>query len=718
MLDGKYRIERPVGQGGFGITYKAVDELLAILVAIKEYFPAELAARDAQVSIRPASERDRPLFDRLKTGFLNEARLLSQFDHPAIVRVLNVFEAHGSAYMVMRFEDGPNLKAWLAGLDRQPTQAEMDRLCAPLLDALELIHGTGFLHRDIAPDNIILRPNGDPVLLDFGAARPVMTEFSAAVTGIVKRGFSPPEQYATNNRSQGPWTDMYALAGTLYQCVTGGPPPESTSRMLVDDMDTARGSSGTDRYRGAFLEAIDWALRLQPKERPQTIADWRAGLLDVPMLQGLPAPVPQQAPPAAVTTAETGNRVRNVEALRERRIEAAPPAADPGPATSRGRGYGRIAAVAGVVLVGATTLLMATFRGGEPPVATRPAAPIEPSAPRATPASPSVEPARTATPVLPAALQTARPGPRIDLAAGSFRDCETCPEMVVVPAGDFLMGSPDSEVGRLANEGPQRRITLAAPFAIAKFETTRGAWRQFVVATSRTADKDCRALQFKTDQIEAYETGQAKADWGATGAYDWENTNYTQDDRHPVACISHADAQAYVGWLATSTAASYRLPSEAEWEYAARGGTSTTFPRGPTLAPTEARYHYPSSYAGSPTARWVRGTASVGSFAANPFGLHDMQGNVWEWVGECAGVALADLGADGRPAVTECSSGVMKGGAFWTSPEWARPAYRFSYGRQLRGAAAGFRVARDVGVADLAALAPLLQRLPTPASKP
>lgn len=695
ILDGKYRIEGPVGQGGFGITYRAMDELLELPVAIKEYFPAELAVRDATATIRASSERDKPMFERLKAGFVKEARLLSQFDHPAIVRVVSVFEAHGSAYMVMRFEDGPNLKAWLAALGRQPTQAELDRLCAPLLDALQVIHAAGYVHRDIAPDNIIVRASGDPVLLDFGAARPVMTEFSAAVTGIVKRGFSPPEQYSSNNRSQGPWTDIYALAGTLYQCVTGQSPPESTSRMLVDDMDTARSVSATSGYRAEFLDAIDWALSLQPKDRPQTIDAWRSRLL----APSAPPPRPISAPRSTGTFSQPHPRPVAIAAAAQ-----PPPVAIQAAPAQRPFPTGKLAVATGIVLIGAAAVLLANqSRAPETAASTQPVATPEPRRPPAAP----IEPVRVA-PV----------GLRIDLAAGTFRDCETCPEMVVIPAGSFLMGSPDSEPGRLANEGPQRRITVPTPFAMAKFETTRGAWRQFVLATNRTADKDCRALQFKDDQIEAYETGQAKADWGATGTYDWDNTNYTQDDSHPVACVSHADTVAYVGWLATLTPATYRLPSEAEWEYAAKAGTTTTFPGGPSLKPTEARYHYPSSYQGSPTARWVRGTAPGGRFAANPFGLHDMEGNVWEWVADCAGVALADLGDDGRAKSTDCSNAVMKGGAFWTSPEWARPAYRFTYGKQLRGAAAGFRLVRDLSDADRITLAPLIQRLAAPSSKP
>ncbi len=279
VLDGKYRIERVIGSGGFGITYEAFDLGLAAPVAIKEYYPSQFGVRDATYSVRPRSERDREIFDRLLASFLREARTLNQFEHPAIVRVLSVFEGYGTAYMVMKYETGPSLKAWLADLVRLPTQSELDRLTAPLLDALEMMHNAEFLHRDIAPDNIIVRADGSPVLLDFGASRRVMGEMTGTLTGVVKKGYSPQEQYATDSRSQGPWTDIYALGATLYRCVSGETPYEATERMLDDHVLPAV-DAGAGRYRHSFLVAIDAAMVLRPKQRPQSIAVWREMLFE------------------------------------------------------------------------------------------------------------------------------------------------------------------------------------------------------------------------------------------------------------------------------------------------------------------------------------------------------------------------------------------------------------------------------------------------------
>lgn len=314
VLDGKYRIERVIGSGGFGITYEAFDIGLAAPVAIKEYYPSQFGVRDATHSVRPRSERDREIFDRLLASFLREARTLNQFEHPAIVRVLSVFEAYGTAYMVMKYETGPSLKAWLADLVRLPTQAELDRLVPPLLDSLEMMHNADFLHRDIAPDNIIVRSDGSPVLLDFGASRRVMGEMTGTLTGVVKKGYSPQEQYATDSRSQGPWTDIYALGATLYRCISGETPHEATERML-DDQILPAVEAGAGRYRHEFLAAIDAAIVLRPRERPASIAIWREMLYDGMVAPpGQPQSWPTVGPAGSSGFAAGGGETRHWDA--------------------------------------------------------------------------------------------------------------------------------------------------------------------------------------------------------------------------------------------------------------------------------------------------------------------------------------------------------------------------------------------------------------------
>jgi serine/threonine protein kinase len=281
LLDGSYRIERVIGPGGFGITYEAEDVKLGTKVAIKEYYPEEFGYRGASLSVRPKSEQHTKTFEWGRSRFLQEASTLARFRHPSVVQVTRVFEAFSTAYMVMVFERGQSFEGWLKHLGRQPTQEELDRIAGPILDALEMMHGESFLHRDIAPDNIIVRADGTPVLLDFGAARRAVAEESRSLTGVVKSGYSPQEQYATDGRMQGPWTDIYAFGATLYRAVTGKAPEESTLRAIDDRMLSAV-NVGDGKYRPGFLEAIDACLEVHHADRPQSVAQVRSMLLTRP----------------------------------------------------------------------------------------------------------------------------------------------------------------------------------------------------------------------------------------------------------------------------------------------------------------------------------------------------------------------------------------------------------------------------------------------------
>src|SRR5499427_8945407 len=279
VLDGSYRIERVVGSGGFGITYEAEDINLGTAVAIKEYYPFDFGDRDATMSVKPKSDRHKKTFDWGRSNFLQEARTLARFEHPSVVRVTRVFEANSTAYMVMHFEQGHSFEAWLNGLGRLPTQEELYSIVAPLLDALQMMHAENFLHRDIAPDNIIVRADGSPVLLDFGAARRAVAETSRTMTGIVKAGYSPHEQYSSDSRLQGPWSDLYALGGTLYRAVTGNAPEEATLRVDEDHMPPASQVARKSGYRPGFLSAIDACLRVRHSERPRSVAQLRPLML-------------------------------------------------------------------------------------------------------------------------------------------------------------------------------------------------------------------------------------------------------------------------------------------------------------------------------------------------------------------------------------------------------------------------------------------------------
>ncbi|MDX1515020.1 MAG: protein kinase, partial [Gammaproteobacteria bacterium] len=277
-----YTLDRVLGQGGFGITYLARDNNLAQRVAIKEYLPLELAVREADHSVHPNTADHDELYGWGLDRFVTEGKTLARFDHPSIVRVLTVFEANNTAYLVMRYEEGNTLAEALKGR-KTLDEDRLRGILLPLLDGLELVHAEGFIHRDIKPANIFLRENGSPVLIDFGSARQALGHETRTLTTLVSPGYAPFEQYSNRADEQGPWTDIYSLAATMYRGVAGISPPDAldrSHRMHADEPDplVAAAEVGGDRYSPAFLDSIDWGLAFRRQDRPQSIALWRDAL--------------------------------------------------------------------------------------------------------------------------------------------------------------------------------------------------------------------------------------------------------------------------------------------------------------------------------------------------------------------------------------------------------------------------------------------------------
>lgn len=296
----EYRIESVLGAGGFGITYLAVDTHLEAQVAIKEYMPLDFAFRDEEQAVRPRSGNTLESFNWGLTRFLDEARALASFHHPNIVRVLRFFEANNTGYMVMELVHGSSVVDWVRP-KRPLSREQLLALAGGLLDGLELVHQAGYLHRDIKPPNIFVRPDESPVLIDFGSARRLHGG-EQELTAIVSAGFAPLEQYDARGK-QGPWSDLYALGGVLYWLVTAKKPVEVFSRVRKDTLPPAQQLGDAQRYGKSLLAAIDWALQINEQDRPQTVAELRRALggplQSAPRKAGGPPAQPAVAPGTA-----------------------------------------------------------------------------------------------------------------------------------------------------------------------------------------------------------------------------------------------------------------------------------------------------------------------------------------------------------------------------------------------------------------------------------
>ncbi len=277
-----YRILKVLGEGGFGITYLAHDEVLDQKVAIKEYYPVSLTGRDQNThAVHVLQDDAGEIFKWGLERFLTEARILAKLSHPNIVRVLYFTSLNNTGYMVMQYEEGQPLNKWVKRYPggRMP-QDDIVALLDPITQALDVVHGMGIAHRDVKPANIYIRSNGEPVLLDFGAARDIVGGRSQTMAAIVSVGYSPLEQYS-DVAKQGPWTDIYATAAVVYRLITGETPPDAPSRidaMTGASQDPCRKLSadppaGFDKQ---FLAGIDKALALRASDRPQSIGEWRA----------------------------------------------------------------------------------------------------------------------------------------------------------------------------------------------------------------------------------------------------------------------------------------------------------------------------------------------------------------------------------------------------------------------------------------------------------
>jgi formylglycine-generating enzyme required for sulfatase activity len=609
----EYKIDDVLGQGGFGITYLATDTMLNRQVAIKEYYPREFAVREGTRRILASgNQEDQETFAWGLTKFLEEARILARFEHPNIIAVRRFFEKNGTAYLVMDYCDGRPLDEIIQH-DGPLSPAQLDLVLNPLLDGLEQIHNSNFLHRDIKPANLFIRSDGSPVLLDFGAARHDLVGHSRSLTTLATPGYAAFEQYSTNGR-QGPWTDIYGLGATLYRAVTGVKPVPSPDRVLEDTLEPAS-ELAKGRFPANLLLAIDAALAVRPERRPQSVASLRLLLNKTsspsgakktpPLRQTSPIPASDKSVPD-FTWKDKLKLIWDIDSSLKVTINLI---------------------IGAVVLVFISWSLRAFYVEN-----------IQRADKLADPSPIKVEAAKSPS----------------DDETLEIQDCDDCPIMVKIPAGNFAMGSPVDEPARSEDEGPQHRITINRFFYVGKFEVTLKQWEACV------REQGC--------------------------SHNPRNEVWSRESS-PVTDVSWFDALAYVNWLSSKTGRNYRLLSEAEWEYAARAGSKTAYSFGPTPDNLSSFAWFESNSKNQPHL--------VGEKLGNEFGLYDMHGNVMEWTQDCWNQNYIGAPADGRPWTNGvCSQRVLRGGSWAGKPEQLRSSSRnSSSAAESRYSDLGFRVA-------------------------
>ncbi|HOT00061.1 MAG TPA: protein kinase [Acidobacteriota bacterium] len=468
LLRDNYLVGRVLGRpGGFGITYLGYDLSLETRVAIKEYLPRAMAGRDDDHrTVVLHSQDDTESFTYGLEQFLKEARTLAKFNHPRVVRVRTFFQENATAYLVMDYIEGISLAEFLERLDRPLTEQQALDVMMPILDGVGVVHSQGFLHRDIKPQNIYLTAARQPILLDFGAARLAMGEKSRSLSVILTPGFAPYEQYHRRGE-QGPWTDIYACAATLYYMVTRQVPPDALEREKGDTLTPP--DSTQPGLSPHFCRAILRALATEPASRPRSIAEFQL------QLRGLSvAPAAESDPTLAIPApVKVPERITDTGASATLAIAPPPPTATRRSWVPLAVGSAAAVLLAAAAVVGYWMFQPATddSRRTDNPVVASPAAESQPAVPTdgadAKPVPPPPATTASADAIRPATPATNRPPdatakPPAPVAVPTGRTTQPAAPPPVIPATDTAPAPTEASVRRepLRLSEPELRTRL------------------------------------------------------------------------------------------------------------------------------------------------------------------------------------------------------------------------------------------------------------------
>jgi len=700
----RYRLERLIGMGGMGQVWQATD-----LATHAELGHSAVVA----LKILPPQLTQSPAHAKLLIEEATQARRLA---HDNIVRVYEWAQdpATSSYFIIMECLEGQDLDAWLAE-HGTATPAQVEQMLRPVAEALQYAWDKHRLvHRDLKPGNVFLTKAGEIKLLDFGIAsraRSTGTDLGLATPNAGTAGYRAPEA-GTSQGTPRPQVDVYAVAVMIYQLLEGRLPFDQHTALLEPAKPAALNAQQWEVLKRGFanragerpesvaelLDALKQAAEPSAEEAAQREAARKAERAAAAQQEReARAAREQRARSDAIARAEEEEqkRQKEVELAARRKAEALAAAQEKARQDQLRREQEKQRKAQAEQeakerkerlrqqLIARRDADALKARQAEEEYQRKMAQLKAEAAYRAEQERHRKEQAARKAAELAALLPTAS-SPVAD-AEGVLRDrfadgSGVGPDLVLIPTGRFQMGSSEHEHKIAVKAGAQKTwldrelpahwVGIEQSFALGRYPVTVGEWRAFVKATG----------------------------WQSKMDVDWQQPGFAQDERHPVVCVSWHDAQLYLQWLSEKTGQEYRLPSEAEWEYACRAGSHTAFSFGDEITPEHANYDGHFTYNDGPKGSSHGGTTRVGSYQPNPWGLFDMHGNVWEWTQDTVHDNYLGAPIDGSAWEQggDKARRILRGGAWLYQPRYLRSALRNGYSALLANDVVGFRVARKL----------------------